>query len=836
MNKLSLDFITRQASQSNPEIISGLFPSANEWEEALLPLLEVSPPPALVITSPLGGALHLIEASSTHRNSTLTLPRDAEGQCSALRVIRYVANLLQNLPITSLTESRRADTARLFCLSLIIANDNLSVSGANHLWSQYSPEMDAEMATLVSSMQSIVHSWVEELKDGYSQQTLSDSLQSFLSATLVMLWINSKGRGPQARTNAEAYGTLMSDIVETHGPQPKESESLARKAIDLRKEGEIMQLAALLYGRSADLSLTVVGKRWCSELVADLTGLELNNKPDDAVFKLTLLNLLFGNISSGAKDIAKQRTVFFMRHVLPWLQIASSAKIQAETLNTLLHIVPNIIDLYGDHWSQMLAAIARCWSDAPKLDPTRPESHTSLPELYYGLRLYNTLKAAAKAETEDEEPNDDLVEALAESQQPLVEGLFNLLSLSYQSSDEYNQPLRMINELTTRAIRDVPSEICPSSDVIYPLLSTTSDVVQQIAYEVLHNKIPSMQEQLSLDAALENRKVKLPEELLSLVLEAPNAQDLEDTPWERIIPLSLRSYLLSWLLVFDHFNYSSYRLKSDYLDSLKELSPLPALLDFTFDFLGHRRGRPIDASKFDITKYDPSDVSGDPKRDCQQLLSHIYFLALQNVPGLVKAWWIDLRARALVSSIESWTEKHVSPHIISAALITVSQWATEQSDPNNPNAASESEQLKIAVNQRANEIRASYDVDEQTMSITIKIPGAWPLLQASVIGTSRVGVDEKKWQSWVRGCQGVITFSNNNLIDGLLAFRRNVVGAMKGQTECAICYSVISADKQLPSKRCGTCKNLFHSGCLYRWFKTSNASTCPLCRNPFNYG
>lgn len=32
-----------------------------------------------------------------------------------------------------------------------------------------------------------------------------------------------------------------------------------------------------------------------------------------------------------------------------------------------------------------------------------------------------------------------------------------------------------------------------------------------------------------------------------------------------------------------------------------------------------------------------------------------------------------------------------------------------------------------------------------------------------------------------------------------------------------------------------TCKNLFHSSCLFKWFKTSNASTCPLCRNAFNF-
>jgi E3 ubiquitin-protein ligase DOA10 len=76
---------------------------------------------------------------------------------------------------------------------------------------------------------------------------------------------------------------------------------------------------------------------------------------------------------------------------------------------------------------------------------------------------------------------------------------------------------------------------------------------------------------------------------------------------------------------------------------------------------------------------------------------------------------------------------------------------------------------------------------------------------------------------------------NGSITDGLTSFRRNVTGAMKGQSECAICYSIISGDRQLPQKRCPTCKHMFHASCLFKWFKTSNASTCPLCRNAFNF-
>ena len=126
------------------------------------------------------------------------------------------------------------------------------------------------------------------------------------------------------------------------------------------------------------------------------------------------------------------------------------------------------------------------------------------------------------------------------------------------------------------------------------------------------------------------------------------------------------------------------------------------------------------------------------------------------------------------------------------------------------------------------------------MQIAIRLPASYPLARATVDSVHRVAVDEKKWQGWLMTTQGVINFSSSGdegaLIDGLLAWRRNVTATLKGQTECAICYSVVGADRQLPGKRCGTCRNMFHGSCLFRWFKSSNSSSCPLCRNAFNYG
>jgi hypothetical protein len=122
------------------------------------------------------------------------------------------------------------------------------------------------------------------------------------------------------------------------------------------------------------------------------------------------------------------------------------------------------------------------------------------------------------------------------------------------------------------------------------------------------------------------------------------------------------------------------------------------------------------------------------------------------------------------------------------------------------------------------------------MSMRISLPPAFPLANAHIEGLNRVAVNEQKWQSWLRTSLGAITIFNGSLIDALSTWRRNVEGALKGQTECAICYSIVGPDRKVPDKRCGTCRNAFHGACLFKWFKSSGSSSCPLCRNPFNYG
>lgn len=348
----------------------------------------------------------------------------------------------------------------------------------------------------------------------------------------------------------------------------------------------------------------------------------------------------------------------------------------------------------------------------------------------------------------------------------------------------------------------------------------------------------------------------MPDELLSLLLDAPDYDAFHEDELASF-PNSVRSYLLSWHLVFDAFQTAASKVRSDYAENLKASASIEPLLRFMFDVLGHSAARPLnlDRAGFNeghIRTYDIKIADSEPDEwNMQWLLIHLFYLSMKYVPGLFKTWFLDCRSKQTKVAVESWMTKYFSPLIISENLDEVVEWAAKQEPPEE-----DEKELVVKVSKAAREVTAGYEVDELQASIAIRIPPSYPLESVSVIGINRVAVDEKKWQSWIMITQGMITLGvsspfpthshskllltcvatqNGSIVDGLTTFRRNVIGALKGQTECAICYSIISTDKKMPDKRCGTCRNAFHRTCLYKWFQTSHQNTCPLCRNPIDY-
>ncbi|KAK5114496.1 hypothetical protein LTR62_002431 [Meristemomyces frigidus] len=813
-------------NEKKVQSLESAFPDLQVWRSSLLSAVR-APKPSLALLSPLGATVQLVQDSETRGSVQV----DSEGLSQALRIAMYVTRLLSAIDRkAALAEyERQWDVLALLYVTTLIAEDNLSVLGTNALWH---PGAGADAEAVVLEYVSEVHVlfseyWETMQPTDMSEAKASSTNYSHLVSAIRELADEGSPQSPLAYYSALAFSKVTSNLFEVHGHSVEQVAASETGLRTVRAKKDTLQTTSYLIAHQAPLAGSATSTRLCNELVADLTALGTAGAGTDekSLEQLIMLNAMLQSQPETADTIAKQRLMFFVKKLIETVVIVGDYIIQAEICKVLSCLFPAMADMYGEHWSQVLEYLHSTWSTLVEqsADETQREQQTLLT--HGSLKLLATLRRVAVTE----DPNDDLVDALKEKQHHIYTDLVAMLKSANGTGDEQHQPALITHEQLARQLSQSPYVPLDDSDELFPLLYTPSRAIQQGAFDLLHRQIPAGQEQLSLDVALDNKKAHLPDELLSLILEAPTLDSLVDASFDRTMPLSLQGYLYSWRLLFDHFSGSSYRVKTDYIDQLKEGAYLPGLLSFTFDFLGHSRGKPVDASRFDIETY-VADSEPSPERDVQWLLTHLFYLSLTNLPSLVKSYYLDIRSRQTSLAVESWTSKFISPLIVNDSLQSVAEWAEKgvKEDP-------EYEKMNVKVGMRSKEINVSYVVDEQTMAIKVILPEAYPLAAAQVVGVSRVAVKEDKWQSWLRNCQGVITFSNGSITDGLSAWRKNVTGALKGQSECAICYSIIDSTKQLPTKRCPTCKHLFHGNCLFKWFKSSNASTCPLCRNPFNF-
>ncbi|KAB8237331.1 ubiquitin-protein ligase RKR1 [Aspergillus alliaceus] len=787
-------------------VMKNILPSRQSWQNALEPFLALPPRLSTAITSPLGGTVHIIERhiSDISRRRYETVPRDSSHCSSAMRLAYFTIRTLSSFDVTIQLRAEELETLFYFVpLAVQLIDDDLSIDNCNGITGAVLPEQREEYMEVVNDGRGLINGWA------HSKEPAALSITSLWESKLESL----TGTSTVDYRVGEAFVKIIENLDSLNY---KSSEEVTKICKEVRTANAIRSAAWVAVLRHLILS-NPAGTRLCNELVAESTGLKPHDERKDGLRKLSLLNLLIAGSEDVIGSIPTQRVVFLVKHLIQCLQSENiPLSVKGEVLQTLSFALPCIHEIYGSHWEDCMAALSTTWRETSGSDE-------ALPVLLASFRLFARLKTIIG----NEDSNDDVKDAWSDRQA----ALFNDLTLTverFDSSITFHQPRDVTVYLLCRLISNIPIGNLEDVSKIFPLLTAQSHVVQRAAYTILHRYIPGVQEQVSFDVALSKTAVKLPDELLSLLLEAPTVESISLSYGDSKVWSDIRSYLLSWKVIFDHFTNASLAVQENYVTSIKENDVLIPLLEFTFEFLLKSHQKMVDAAKFDIRAFE-LDQSESQEMEIEWLLVHLYFLCLRYLANMTKSWWIDTKKR-IKGPVEAWTEKYISPLIVEDALQGVAEWTSTQ-DSNEERA------LTVKISPKTSEIIASIPVDEESppVALSISLPPAYPLQPALVVGRSRVLVDEKKWKNWLLTIQGVIMFANGNLVDGLLAFRKNVQGALKGQSECAICYSVISTDMQTPNKRCATCKHTFHSVCLYRWFKSSNQSTCPLCRNNFVY-
>ncbi|KAF7867460.1 uncharacterized protein EAF02_009651 [Botrytis sinoallii] len=800
----------------------GLFPSVTKWSEALAPLLDQAPNATLGVMRPFAGAVFLARAQSGNNSSRPG--RDLDGYSVALRMAMYSAHLIRDHP-DRLSKDALVEIIYLMCLTVELANDQLDLLENNKLFVLSSEEAIAGVRDFVDRIYQdswsfiVLHS--KAWQDGFESESPLEF--SGIVHILISKLINAScGDTSTSFYSARVLSHLLPKLVEQHGWQVGGEDWISSLEILKSSTSNILGAVAILTGLHETLSTSQLVSNLCNRIISDVASADAQS--EKTLGQLVLLNATLSVYDNDDLPVAQNRLVFAVKQILSWTPEISDTNYQlsSESCLALQKLLPAIKSVYGSYWEKTLEFCIKIWQSMENKD----HQDQMLPMMGMSLKLFSILQSLQDA-------NDDLEDARAQYGETASHCLIKLTKLSRSKS---TQPVEFVDNILSRLVINIPSSHINDISEFYPLVASENRMVQSAAFSILHRAIPAEQEEISVNALLEKKDAQLPEELLSLLLDAPSIRNFDDEELAEFPP-SIRSYLLSWHLVYDAFSTASWKVRKDYCNHLQSENCLGSFLTFLFDVLGHSNGTPLNLEKahFDessIRTYDTSLADSETnERNFQWLLIHLYHLCLRHTGDLAKAWFSDCQSKQTRQAVETWTEKYFTPLLISDKLDEIDEWAVSKEAKEGGE-----KELEIKTSKGARSIFASYEIDDTSIQIVIRFPSNYPFYNVKVEGINRVAVPEKKWRSWLLIVQGAITFSNGSLIDGLTTFRRNVEGSLKGHTECAICYSIISSDKKTPDKKCGTCKNTFHGQCLFKWFASSNQSSCPLCRCAFNYG
>ncbi|XP_054433691.1 E3 ubiquitin-protein ligase listerin [Pteronotus mesoamericanus] len=391
----------------------------------------------------------------------------------------------------------------------------------------------------------------------------------------------------------------------------------------------------------------------------------------------------------------------------------------------------------------------------------------------------------------------------------------------------------------------LPEHLQTLLSTLAPLLLFRARPVQIAAYHMLYKLMPELpqydQDNLKSDGDEEEEPALSPPVALMSLLSTQ--EDLLDSvlgcvPVGQIVtikPLSedfcyVLGYLLTWKLILTFFKASSSQLRALYSMYLRKTKSLNKLLYHLFRLMPENPTCAETASE--LSSKEPKTFFTEELqlsiRETTSLPQHIphlacavYHMTLKDLPAMVRLWWTSSEKRVF-NIVDRFTSKYVSS-VLSLQEISAVQTSTQLFNG-----------MTVKARATTREVMATYTIEDIVIELVIQLPPNYPLGSITVGSGRRVGVAVQQWRNWMLQLSTYLTHQNGSIMEGLALWKNNVDKRFEGVEDCMICFSVIHGfNYSLPKKACRTCKKKFHSACLYKWFTSSNKSTCPLCRETF---
>ncbi|XP_023562333.1 E3 ubiquitin-protein ligase listerin [Octodon degus] len=417
-------------------------------------------------------------------------------------------------------------------------------------------------------------------------------------------------------------------------------------------------------------------------------------------------------------------------------------------------------------------------------------------------------------------------------------------TLTYISKDQLLSH-KLLAKLGTGPKTNLPENLQTLLNTLVPLLLFRARPVQIAVYHMLYKLMPELpqydQDNLKSYGDEEEEPALSPPSILMSLLGTQ--EDLLENilgciPVGQIVtikPLSedfcyVLGYLLTWKLILTFFKAASSQLRALYSMYLRKTKSLSKLLYHLFRLMPENPSygeAALEISSKDSKTFFTEELQLSI-RETSTLPYHIphlacsvYHMTLKDLPAMVRLWWNSSEKRVF-NIVDRFTSKYVSS-VLSFQEISSVQTSTQLFNG-----------MTVKARATTREVMATYTIEDIVIELIIQLPSNYPLGSISVESGKRVGVAVQQWRNWMLQLSTYLTHQNGSIMEGLALWKNNVDKRFEGVEDCMICFSVIHGfNYSLPKKACRTCKKKFHSACLYKWFTSSNKSTCPLCRETF---
>ncbi|KAF7975675.1 hypothetical protein HWV62_8773 [Athelia sp. TMB] len=530
--------------------------------------------------------------------------------------------------------------------------------------------------------------------------------------------------------------------------------------------------------------------RYRNELAADLFGVPASKANTVGLHTLRKLSATAPDPESDVIFLPQQRAINVMKACQRWVASDDeiSEEVESEMTSIFLHFAPLLQNVPGPHWDLIFDLIE---SNLESCSLAEDDALVVLARTLRLIIIIEDLAATNKTLRSDWHARRTAVFAFVlnlveeNPSKPMRHHTLEVILIRV-ALVRMSTPCSTCRELVLYILQELPSSLIDQETLpkMCHLLTDASSEVQKMAYGLLQEAAKKRTEYLVIEAGVDTEdlvQAELPVELTTLLQRSLNHED--DLANSDSVQLG---YLLTWMVAFDLFTDSSMKVRSDYVNQLRNLDLIAArFIPSIFNLLnlcdGAKKAFKLDP--WAVDEYYIEHYESGMALSLQLLASHLFYRALLTVPSLVRKWLHDCTDRQLYSAVVAYTSQHFSPVII----------RTELAHIKDPAATAElvDDTMTIKVAQAVNEVTASYLVDEHQLEITLKMPNDWPLHNVEIKDLKKVGVLEDRWRGWVLGVQQIIWSQNGRIVDGLRHFKKNVALHFEGQVECAICYSFV---------------------------------------------